>query len=70
MSGRCEDLSPQQEEKLNQVGQPIPQIYTKDTRPCAILIPAWDSIWGLWVCPVIKIIVVHQVRKLPAYTAV
>ena len=34
-----------------------PKIYTRDTRPCTILIPACGSIWGLRVFPVIKIIV-------------
>ena len=45
-------------------------MYTRGTRPCAILIPAWGSIWGLRVFPVIKIIVVRQVRVLPVCTAV
>ena len=40
-----------------------------DTRPFAILIPAWGSIWGSSGFLVIKIIVVRQVRKLIAYSA-
>ena len=40
-----------------------------DTRPCAILIPAWSSNWGSLGFPVIRIIVVRQVRKLIACTA-
>ena len=43
---------------------------TRDTRPCAILIPAWGWIWGLRVFPVIKILVVCQVHVLPACTTV
>ena len=41
-----------------------------DPRTCAIFIPAWGSNWGSLVSPVIKIIVVRQVRTCmsPAFT--
>ena len=49
----------------------LSQIYTRDTRPCAILIPVWGSIWGsAGFFFVFKIIMVSQVRKLPACTMV
>ena len=44
-------------------------IEERDTRPCAILIPARGSNWGSSGFPVIKIIVVRQVRKLIECTA-
>ena len=44
------------------------QIYTRDTRPCATAIPAWGSIWGSSSFPVLNLIIVRQVRKLPACT--
>ena len=47
-----------------------PQIYTRDTRPCAILIPLCGSIWGSSGFPPNKIILVYRVRVLTAYTAV